>query len=233
MSSSRRDSATGKFRDSATGKFVDGKSGLFTVPASSASGERVTISCQVPPTIARRIQDICYEGRATGRWPWRTPGDVHRYLLVVGLGAFATTIDVEDDTVQWHQLSHSVEGLATDREAAEHLHDAICREIDALIRIKADKAATQQLHLLVPDILRVPSQVWREWLVRELRGNYPDLFKRNMPFATLLTLRPDQVFGAPPAATTVVRMRDVKRRTEATIREVRRPRRRKKKKTTT
>jgi hypothetical protein len=123
--------------------------------------------------------------------------------------------------------------MATDRKEAQALYDTIVTEIEGLLRINADRAATQQLHLLVPDILRLRNQVWREWLAKELRARYPSLFQRDMPFATLLGLRPDQLLG--PEADharhqlTAFRLRESKRETEAVVASLRPARRHRKK----
>lgn len=179
----------------AQGQFVRPTLKFSKIPSKSDKGERRILSVQVAPDLARRIQDICYEGRATGKFPWDTPGEVHRWLLVKGLEQLHEAIGDSDDVLRFHQLDQEVDRVRTMRTAAQQLFDQIATEVQALVAINRTREAIQLLHLFVPDILKLESVIWREWIIERLKAEFPALLAANMPYAKLITVRPEQVLG--------------------------------------
>lgn len=170
----------------------------WIVPSTNAQGERRILSVSVAPDLARRIQDLCYEGRATGKFPWKTPGEVHRWLLIKGLLHLAEALGETDDTLRFHQLDDAADRMATMRKAAHVLYDKLSIELEALIAIGEERRATQTLQLMVPEILKLESVEWREWLMKQLKHRFATLLMMPMPHAKLMRMRPDSVLKQKP-----------------------------------
>lgn len=165
-------------------------------PSADAKGQRVVVSFQCTPSMARQIQDIVYEGRATGRYPWKTRGELIRSLLSSALAQVrALAADGDDDALLFHQLEEQVADMTIKRQAAEHLRDTIATEIDALMQIHDRDAAISRLHTIVQHVSRLESVTWREWLLKALRTRYAHLLDAPTPRVPLYQMQARDVIG--------------------------------------
>jgi hypothetical protein len=148
---------------------------LFVPAASNDKGQHATLSVAVAPEVKAVIERTTHEGIATGKFPWRTPSELIRWLIVTSLHTLSTIADDERLALPYQQIVNAVEDLQLTRTQVQAIHSTLTHELHLLIDIGHVSAAKALLQHTLTDIDTLPPTPWRAWLLDELALKFPTL----------------------------------------------------------
>ena len=187
---------------------------LFVPAASNDRGQHATISVAVAPEVKAVIERTTHEGIATGKFPWKTPSELIRWLIVTSLHTLSQIADDERLALPYQQIVNSVEDLQLTRTQIQAIHSTLTHELHLLIDIGKVDAAKVQLQRTLTDIDTLPATPWRDWLLDELTAKFPTLLDGAPPPADL----------QPTSGRVIVRsaVRKTRKRTRGTVTTIKR-----------
>lgn len=139
--------------------------------------KRMLVSLRMPASVIARIQRIVVEGVATRRFPWKTQSECLNALIMRGLESMAGD-DFIDEMIPYLQAVQANDGIRNHRVEAQAALNRVKVEVSELLNIKATEAAVAHFHSTMENLDHISPNVWRDWLLKELRKAYPDLLKQ-------------------------------------------------------
>ena len=134
------------------------------------------LSCRIPLSLIARIRRMVLEGVATGCYPWKAISDAVQALLVKGMESMAGD-PLVDEMLPYLRAVSQIEGVASHRIEAQAAFSKIKTEISELLAIRAHDEAVQYFHAIYHSVDDMNANVWRDWLLRKLQGEFPRLLK--------------------------------------------------------
>jgi hypothetical protein len=171
------------------------------VPASDEKGFGVTLTCRCAPDIMRIVSELTSEAIAKGTFPWRTKGDVIRWLITAGIDQVRKEREIDGPYLAMHELERVVDAEAGAAKEAKAMRDRIIGVVNTYITIKAHDRAVEFLQSAVQKAHKLENQVWADWLVDELALTFPALVRQSTRRTVSMvprTLRLQQIL--PPGA---------------------------------
>lgn len=138
--------------------------------------KKVLVATRLPVSLIARIQRIVSEGIATGRFPWKTQTHAIHALIVKGMESLAGDASI-DEMLPYLRAVHTIESVGAHRREAQAAFSSIKTEIAELLAIKAMDEAVQYFHAIYHSVDEMNANVWRDWLLKELRAAFPQLLK--------------------------------------------------------
>lgn len=147
------------------------------IPASDDKGFGVTVTARCAPEIARRVSELIAEALAKGTYPWKTKGDVIRWLLAAGLESIGKTRDDEGPYLAQHELDRDMETEIAAAREARNMRDRGISIVNGYINIHANQTAVEFLQHAIRKAHELQNHVWADWLVDELAHAFPTLVR--------------------------------------------------------
>lgn len=141
------------------------------------SEKKVAVSVRMPLALIGRIQRIVMEGLATGKFPWKTTGAAITALIIKGMESMAGDETI-DSMLPYLRAVQMIEHVGQHRIEAQAALSKIKTEVSELLAIKANDEAVQYFHSMYDSVDAMDETVWQGWMLRELRGMFPQLLKQ-------------------------------------------------------
>lgn len=139
--------------------------------------KKMLVNCRLPIAVIGRIQRIVAEGIATGRFPWRTQSAAIGALIIKGMESMAGDESI-DEMLPYLRAIQMIEHVGQHRTEAQAAMSKIKTEVSELLAIKAHDEAVQYFHGMYESVEGMNANVWRDWLLKQLRATFPDLLKQ-------------------------------------------------------
>lgn len=140
-----------------------------------ARARKVNFTMRLPEQMLAVLQRLAIEGVAKGTNPWRTPQEVGRALLALGLQAMKGEHDTVDEYLPHLRLEEKLSGLDRAQRSAEAMYAMAKKNIKALLDIDADDTALQYYATTITEARELPKTVWSRWLIGQLEKTFPAL----------------------------------------------------------
>lgn len=141
------------------------------------TSKKILVATRLPVELVARIQRIVAEGIATGRFPWRTQSAAIGALLMKGMESMAGDESM-DEMLPYLRAIQTIEHVGQHRNEAQAAMSKIKTEVSELLAIKANDEAVQYFHAMYESIDQMNANVWRDWLLTQLRQTFPQLVKQ-------------------------------------------------------
>jgi hypothetical protein len=141
--------------------------------ASPLAEKKILISIRLEESIAARVSRMVVEASATGKYPWRTPGEFYRGLVKRGLEFLK-----DHNPSEWAELEpilrlrSQLDAMTTQRTEAQGFVARTKQEIAELLRMGAKDMAAQLYVAAMGTAHKMPPTVYRDWMIDELKGKY-------------------------------------------------------------
>lgn len=136
--------------------------------------KKAHVAFRCPVSIMGRIRRIVNEGIALGKFPWKTQTECIVALLIRGMETMAGDPTI-DEMLPYLRSIQALEGIAGHRREAQAAFSQMKTEISELLAIKAHDEAVKYFHAMYDSVLDIDENVWRDWLVRQLKETFPKL----------------------------------------------------------
>lgn len=137
---------------------------------------KVLCANRLPIELVARIQRVVAEGIATGQFPWKTQSAAVTALLIRGLESLAGDESI-DEMLPYLRAVQTIEHVGQHRTEAQAAMSKIKTEVSELLAIKAHDEAVQYFHAMYNAVADMNANVWRDWLLTQLKQAFPQLLK--------------------------------------------------------
>jgi hypothetical protein len=141
--------------------------------AVGAGEKKVLVTVRLEESVAARISRMVVEASATGKYPWRTPGEFYRGLIKRGLEFLR-----DQHPEEWAQLEPilkmraQLDAMTSQRTEAQGFAARVKQEIAELLRMGARPMAAQLYIVSMNTATQMPPTVYRNWLIDDLKKRY-------------------------------------------------------------
>lgn len=139
--------------------------------------KRALVQFRIEESIIARVQKLVQEGIATGKYPWKTNTACWKALILGGFENMRGDEFVDEMLPYLRSMSH-IDGIRAHRAEAQAALSRFKTEISELLGIKANDEAATYFHSVLADFDSMPPNVWRDWLIREVKKSFPTLLKQ-------------------------------------------------------
>lgn len=153
--------------------------------------KKVLVPVRVPEGLMGRMMRLLHEGIANKTHPWKTPSEIIRALLVKGLESMKGQSEVVEDMMPYLDLRRQFEVIGQARREAQAALGRATHEIRELIGIGAKREALQYYHVTMEAARKMAPTAWRDWLIEQLRKNFPE-FRKLEPEGVKLDTNKDE-----------------------------------------
>ena len=150
--------------------------------------KRIPISIRLPEGLVMRVQRLTHEAIATGRYPFKTPTDTYKHLLMRGYETLKGD-PVIDEGLPYIKFRGQLEALGAARNEAQGAYARLKNEVSELLSIGNTTVASQYVQTAYGAARKMPPTAWRDWLLKELGKTFPDLLHRELTGVRLSTTR--------------------------------------------
>lgn len=160
-------------------------------PTRTALGQdekRMSVTMRLPASVVARVQRLVMEGIATRRYPWKTNTECYLALVIRGFESMKGD-EFVDEMIPYLQAVQANDGIRGHRVEAQAALNRVKVEVNELMGIKAERAAVSHIHSTIDNLEHIPPNVWRDWLLNELRGAYPELLKQKPSSVMMRSMR--------------------------------------------
>lgn len=145
---------------------------------------KVLVNVRLPVSMVARLQRTKEEGLVLGKYPWKTLTAVIEGLLLRGMESMKGD-PLFDEMLPYLRVVQQIDGVGSHRREAQAAMNKVRTEISELLAIKAVKEATQYYHATWQSIEEMSPNVWRDWLLDQMRKAFPKLARSRPQGVTL------------------------------------------------
>lgn len=149
---------------------------------------KVLIQLRIKSSLTGRVSKMLYEGIATGTLPYKNPSQIYEAIIMKGIEVMDT--EESDEAMQYLKATRELDESARQRREAQAAFSKARTELKEIMTGGGGKGdqeeACRVYWMLVWNFKAMNPGHWRDWFIRRMREDYPELDKSEPPSAKII-----------------------------------------------